>query len=130
MPTFAAVDIGSNSVRLKIAELTRGRLSTIQEDREVTRLGESVFRNGMLDPKAIDQTVKVLRRFHRATTQLGVDKIRAVATSALRDARNSSSFTEWVQSATGWRPEIISGIEEGRLIHLGVISHTRVSAGP
>jgi exopolyphosphatase/guanosine-5'-triphosphate,3'-diphosphate pyrophosphatase len=130
MPTFAAVDVGSNSVRLKIAKLIQGRLNTVQEDREVTRLGESVFRNGMLDPKAIDQTVKVLRRFHRSTTQLGVDTVRVVATSALRDARNSSSFIEWVQSATGWRPEIISGIEEGHLIHLGVVSNTRIANGP
>ncbi len=53
MPTFAAVDIGSNSVRLKIARLTRHRLSEIHEDREVTRLGESVFRNGFLSPEAI-----------------------------------------------------------------------------
>jgi exopolyphosphatase / guanosine-5'-triphosphate,3'-diphosphate pyrophosphatase len=130
MPTFAAVDVGSNSVRLKIAKLTRGRLTSVKEDREVTRLGESVFRNGMLDPKAIDQTVKVLRRFHRSATQLGVDSVRVVATSALRDARNASSFLEWVRSSTGWHPEIISGIEEGRLIHLGVIANTRVKKWP
>jgi len=66
MPTFAAVDIGSNSVRLKIARLQRGRLINIHEDREVTRLGESVFRSGFLSPEAIALTVKVLRRFHRA----------------------------------------------------------------
>jgi exopolyphosphatase / guanosine-5'-triphosphate,3'-diphosphate pyrophosphatase len=130
MPIFAAVDVGSNSVRLKIASLRHGQLKTIAEDREVTRLGESVFRNGMLDPKAIDQTVKVLRRFHRTVTKLGVDTVRVVATSALRDAGNSSSFAEWVQSATGWHPEIISGIEEGRLIHLGVVSNTRITTWP
>jgi exopolyphosphatase/guanosine-5'-triphosphate,3'-diphosphate pyrophosphatase len=130
MPTFAAVDVGSNSVRLKIAKLVQGRLQTLHEDREVTRLGESVFRSGMVAPEAIAQTVKVLSRFHRAATAAGTDKVRVVATSALRDARNSSSFLEWVRSATGWRPEIISGIEEGRLIHLGVISNTRVGAGP
>ena len=130
MPTFAAVDVGSNSVRLKIAKLVQGRLQTLHEDREVTRLGESVFRGGMVAPEAIAQTVKVLSRFHRAATAAGTDKVRVVATSALRDARNSSSFLEWVRSATGWRPEIITGIEEGRLIHLGIISNTRVAAVP
>jgi exopolyphosphatase/guanosine-5'-triphosphate,3'-diphosphate pyrophosphatase len=130
MPTFAAVDLGSNSVRLKIARLVRGRLETIHEDREVTRLGESVFRNGLLDPKAIAHTVKVLRRFHRAATEAGVDRARVVATSAMRDTRNASSFIEWVRSTTGWRVEIISGIEEGRLIHLGVISNSRLNTWP
>jgi exopolyphosphatase/guanosine-5'-triphosphate,3'-diphosphate pyrophosphatase len=66
MPTFAAVDIGSNSVRLKISRLVAHRLVEIHEDREVTRLGESVFRSGFLSPEAIALTVKVLRRFHRA----------------------------------------------------------------
>jgi exopolyphosphatase/guanosine-5'-triphosphate,3'-diphosphate pyrophosphatase len=130
MPTFAAVDVGSNSVRLKIAKLVRGKLETVHEDREVTRLGESVFRGGLLEPKAITQTVRVLSRFHRAATSAGADRVRIVATSAVRDARNASSFLEWVRSETGWNPEIISGIEEGRLIHLGVLSNMRISTWP
>ena len=103
MPTFAAVDIGSNSVRLKIARLAAHRLVEIHEDREVTRLGESVFRSGFLSPEAIAITVKVLRRFHRAVQNAGADTVRVVATSALRDARNSRAFLEWVRSTTGWR---------------------------
>jgi len=130
MPTLAAVDIGSNSVRLKIARLSRHRLLAIHEDREVTRLGESVFRTGFLSPKAIAYTVKVLRRFHRAAENFGVDAVRVVATSALREARNSHAFVEWVRSATGWNLEIISGLEEARLIHLGVTSTLRVGASP
>jgi len=127
MPTFAAVDIGSNSVRLKISRLTRQRLLEIHEDREVTRLGESVFRSGFLSPEAIANTVKVLRRFHRAVQRIGADSVRVVATSALRDARNSQAFMEWVHSATGWNVEIISGLEEARLIHLGLTSTLRVN---
>jgi exopolyphosphatase/guanosine-5'-triphosphate,3'-diphosphate pyrophosphatase len=130
MPTFAAVDIGSNSVRLKISRLESGRLVEIHEDREVTRLGESVFRNGFLSPEAIALTVKVLRRFHRAAQREGADTVRVVATSALRDARNSRAFLEWVRSATGWRVEIISGLEEARLIHLGLTSSLRVNSSP
>jgi exopolyphosphatase/guanosine-5'-triphosphate,3'-diphosphate pyrophosphatase len=130
MPTFAAVDIGSNSVRLKISRLVSHRLVEIQEDREVTRLGESVFRSGFLSPEAIALTVKVLRRFHRAAQKVGADSVRVVATSALRDARNSRAFLEWVRSATGWRVEIISGLEEARLIHLGLTSTMRVNTSP
>ncbi|HTW56696.1 MAG TPA: Ppx/GppA phosphatase family protein [Terriglobales bacterium] len=130
MPTFAAVDIGSNSVRLKIARLQSGRLKSLHEDREVTRLGEGVFRSGFLTPESMAETVKVLRRFHRSTQQIVTDTVRVVATSALRDARNSQAFLEWVRSATGWRVEIISGVEEARLIHLGLVSGPRIDRSP
>src|SRR5579863_4238710 len=130
MPTFAAVDIGSNSVRLKIARLQAGRLRALHEDREVTRLGAGVFGSGFLTPDSMAETVKVLRRFHRATQQIVTDKVRVVATSALRDARNSQAFLEWVRSATGWWVEIISGVEEARLIHLGLVAGSRVDSSP
>src|SRR6266536_2917809 len=99
MPTFAAVDIGSNSCRLKIATVQQHRLKTLHEDREVTRLGESVFQTGVISPESM------------------------AATSAMRDARNAAAFTEWVKATTGWSVEVISGLEEGRLIHLGVVTH-------
>jgi exopolyphosphatase / guanosine-5'-triphosphate,3'-diphosphate pyrophosphatase len=130
MPTFAAVDIGSNSVRLKVARLQGRRLAPVHEDREVTRLGEGAFRSGFLTPESMAETVKVLRRFHRATQQIVTDSVRVVATSALRDARNSQAFLEWVRSATGWKVEIISGLEEARLIHLGLVSNPRVDSAP
>ncbi len=123
MPTFAAIDIGSNSCRLKIASLQMHRLKTLHEDREVTRLGESVFETGMISPEAMAATIAALKRFHKAVQVHVVDKVRVVATSAMRDARNAAAFTEWVKAATGWNVEVISGLEEGRLIHLGVVTH-------
>ncbi|HVP64987.1 MAG TPA: Ppx/GppA phosphatase family protein [candidate division Zixibacteria bacterium] len=128
MPIFGAVDIGANSVRLKIAELVRSRFVVLHEDREVTRLGESVFRTGALDPEAMANAVRVLRRFHRATQNCGAERVRVVATSALRDAENATAFTQWVFATTGWNIEIITGLEEGRLIHLGVMANTRMGA--
>src|SRR6266849_636191 len=125
MPVFAAVDIGSNSVRLSIAELRRGRLIPLHQDREVTRLGEGVFRDGTLNPQAMAHTLKVLRRFHRAVQSYAVERTRVVATSAMRDSNNARLFTEWVKTVTGWKLEVISGLEEGRLIHLGVIANLR-----
>jgi exopolyphosphatase/guanosine-5'-triphosphate,3'-diphosphate pyrophosphatase len=120
MPTFAAIDIGSNSCRLKIAKVAAHRLKTLAEDREVTRLGASVFDTGLISPEAMAATLRVLKRFQRAVQAHGVDRIRVVATSAMRDARNAAAFQAWVKAETGWNVEIISGLEEGRLIHLGV----------
>ncbi len=129
MPTFAAVDIGSNSCRMKIASVHMHRLKTLHEDREVVRLGESVFETGLLSPEAMANTIGALKRFHKAVQEHAVDTIRVVATSAMRDARNAEAFTTWVKSATGWNVEVISGLEEGRLIHLGVVSHERGARG-
>jgi exopolyphosphatase/guanosine-5'-triphosphate,3'-diphosphate pyrophosphatase len=125
MPVFAAVDIGSNSVRLSIAELRRGRLIALHQDREVTRLGEGVFRDGNLNPQSMAHTLKVLRRFHRTVQSYAVERTRVVATSALRDSNNAHVFADWLKTVTGWTLEIITGLEEGRLIHLGVVSNLR-----
>ena len=123
MPTFAAVDIGSNSCRLAIATVQQHRLKTLHEDREVTRLGESVFETGVISPEAMANTIRALKRFHKAVSSHVVDQVRVVATSATRDARNAEAFRAWVKSATGWNVEVISGLEEGRLIHLGVVTY-------
>lgn len=123
MRTFAAIDIGSNSCRLAIASVVQHKLKTLHEDREVTRLGESVFETGVISPEAMANTIKALKRFHKAVQAHVVDSVRVVATSAMRDARNSEAFRAWVKSTTGWSVETISGLEEGRLIHLGVVTH-------
>ena len=122
MPTFAAIDIGSNSCRLKIAKVVTHQLRTLHEDREVTRLGGSVFATGLVSPEAMAATLRALKRFQRAVQSHGVDQIRVVATAAMRDARNAAAFQAWVKAETGWNMETISGLEEGRLIHQGIVS--------
>jgi exopolyphosphatase/guanosine-5'-triphosphate,3'-diphosphate pyrophosphatase len=121
MPTFAAIDVGSNSCRLKIAKVIAHQLKTLHEDREVTRLGASVFESGQVSPEAMAVTLQALKRFQRSVQLHGADQIRVVATSAMRDARNAAVFQARVKEETGWNLEIISGLEEGRLIHLGVM---------
>lgn len=121
MPVFAAIDVGSNSCRLKISRTVAHQLRTLHEDREVTRLGASVFESGLISPEAMALTLRTLKRFQRAVQAHGVDQIRVVATAALRDARNGPAFQAWVKAETGWNLEIISGLEEGRLIHLGLM---------
>lgn len=127
--TFAAVDIGSNSCRLKIARVVAHRLKTLHEDRDVTRLGTSVFDSGLISPEAMAGTLRALKRFQRSVQAHGVDQIRVVATAAMRDARNSSAFLEWAKAETGWTIEIISGLEEGRLIHHGMMANEPGTAG-
>ena len=122
MPTFAAIDIGSNSVRLKIARVVAHQLKSLHEDREVTRLGASVFESGLVSPEAMAATLRALKRFQRAVQSHAVDRIRVVATAAMREARNGTAFQAWVKAETGWEMEIISGLEEGRLIHHGIMS--------
>ena len=122
MSTFAAIDVGSNSCRLKIARVVAHQLKTLHEDREITRLGSSVFESGLVSPEAMAATLRALKRFQRAVQEHGADQIRVVATSAMRDARNASAFQAWVKAETGWNMEVISGLEEGRLIHRGLMS--------
>src|ERR1700743_1675490 len=100
MPIFAAIDIGSNSCRLKIARVVAHRLKTLHEDREVTRLGSSVFESGLVSPEAMALTLRALKRFQRAVQAHAADKIRVVATAAMRDARNSEAFLEWAKAET------------------------------
>jgi exopolyphosphatase/guanosine-5'-triphosphate,3'-diphosphate pyrophosphatase len=129
MQTFAAIDIGSNSCRLKIARVVQHRLQVVHEDREVTRLGASVFEAGLVSPDAMASTLRALKRFYKAVQLHGADQVRAVATAAMRDARNGRAFLAWVKDETGWDVEIISGLEEGRLIHRGVMDNESGVAG-
>jgi exopolyphosphatase/guanosine-5'-triphosphate,3'-diphosphate pyrophosphatase len=129
MPVFAAIDVGSNSCRLKIARVVAHRLKTLHEDREVTRLGASVFESGLVSPESMAATLRALKRFQRAAQTHAADRIRIVATSAMRDARNADAFQAWIKAETGWHLEIISGLEEGRLIHHGVMAGEPAATG-
>jgi exopolyphosphatase/guanosine-5'-triphosphate,3'-diphosphate pyrophosphatase len=121
MPRYAAIDIGSNSVRLAVAEVETGRPArTLASEREVTRLGTSVFSEGSVSKEAMDNLCRVLERFRAIIERHHVMGARAVATSAVRDARNQDEFLRRVTLSAGVPVEIISGIEEARLIHAGV----------
>jgi exopolyphosphatase / guanosine-5'-triphosphate,3'-diphosphate pyrophosphatase len=123
MARYAAVDIGSNSVRMLAAEVLPGSSArTLASDREVTRLGASVFTTGRVSVEAMDSVCSVLRRFAESWSKLEVLGVRAVATSAIRDASNQADFIARASEALGSPVEIISGQEEARLIYLGVQS--------
>lgn len=121
MPRYAAIDIGSNSVRMQVAEIGPAQpLSVLAADREVTRLGSSVFRDGRISEQAMDTVTAVLARFAAAWQPFDVAGVRAVATSAVRDASNQHEFIDRASEAARAPVEIISGTEEARLIQLGV----------
>jgi exopolyphosphatase/guanosine-5'-triphosphate,3'-diphosphate pyrophosphatase len=121
MPRYAAIDIGSNSVRMLAAEAEPGSgIRPLASDREVTRLGQSVFRTGRVSQEATDLVSTVLSRMAQTYRELNVLGIRAVATAAIRDASNQQDFLKRASEAVGSPVETISGQEEARLIHLGV----------
>jgi len=123
VPRYAAIDIGSNSIRMEAAEIAAGQPPRIlASDREVTRLGESVFRTGSVSDDAMQATCVVLARMAELYRKLDVVGVRAVATSAIRDAHNQKVFLDRATQAAGTPVEIISGREEARLIYLGVES--------
>ena len=102
------------------AEVSHGETQILEQDRQVTRLGESVFREGKISKEALDFLCATLARMSAAYSRLNTIGIRAVATSAVRDASNQDEFLQRTSSALGTKVEIISGPEEARLIHLGV----------
>src|SRR3954469_10302054 len=119
MPRYAAVDIGSNSMRMQTAEVVPGSEPKIlAAEREVTRLGASVFRSGWISADAMDFVCSVLARFAESYRSLDVVGVRVVATSAVRDASNQEEFIQKASAAVGTHVEVISGLEEARLIHL------------
>lgn len=123
MLRYAAVDIGSNSTRMLAAEVSPGaRPTVLAAEREVTRLGQSVFRDGRISVQAMEETLRVLARMAETYHKLGVVGVRAVATSAVRDAANQAEFLTRASAALGTAVESITGREEARLIHQGVVS--------
>ncbi len=123
MARYVAVDIGSNSVRMQAAEvLPGGGTRVLASDRDVTRLGASVFSTGRVSAEAMKFVCQTLARMADTYGKLDIAGVRAVATSAVRDAANQQEFIERASEALGSPVETISGQEEARLIHLGVQS--------
>ncbi len=102
------------------ADVSHGATTVLAQDRQVTRLGESVFRTGRISDEAMNFLVATLSRMAAAYSRLNIVGVRVVATSAVRDASNQQEFLQRAGEALGTHVEIISGPEEARLIHLGV----------
>ena len=116
-----AIDIGTNSVRLLIAEQDNDGLNKLVNRLRTPRLGEGIHQSGYLNEKAILRTIKVLREYKEIIADYDA-KVIAVATSAVRDAKNQDIFLKRVKGETGIDIKVIKGTEEARLSYLGVIS--------
>lgn len=121
MTRVAAVDCGTNSVRLLVADIDpeAGTLVDLDRRMEITRLGQGVDRTGRLDPEALARTLAVLREYARTVRDRGAAALRVAATSATRDAANRADFVRGVRDILGVEPEVLSGDEEAALSYVG-----------
>ena len=117
----AAIDCGTNSIRLLVADVDpgRGTLTDVDRRMEIVRLGQGVDTTGRLAPDALDRTLAALGGYAAAITRLGAADVRMVATSATRDASNAAEFIRRVTEVLGAGPEVLSGDEEARLSFTG-----------
>jgi exopolyphosphatase / guanosine-5'-triphosphate,3'-diphosphate pyrophosphatase len=119
---IAAIDVGSNAMRMVVGEVDESwRVNTLENVRLPVRLGQDVFSRGTLEKATIQQTEEAFLRFRHMAENYNVQKMRAVATSAAREASNGDLLIDRVFRASGIELELISGEEEARLIHQAVI---------
>jgi exopolyphosphatase/guanosine-5'-triphosphate,3'-diphosphate pyrophosphatase len=128
----AAIDCGTNSIRLLVADLPPqgGALVDVVRRMEIVRLGQGVDRTGALDPAAIERTRIALADYAAQLESLGAARVRMVATSATRDATNADDFRAMVTATLGVAPEVVTGDEEARLSFLGATGGLPASAEP
>ncbi len=119
---YAALDLGSNSFHLLLAEFRDQRMVRLHTDRSMVRLAEGLDEERNLDPAIAQRALASLQRFHPVLAELPGDHIRVVGTNTLRAAANADGFLESAESILGAPIEIISGIEEARLIYSGVMA--------
>ena len=130
MARVAAVDCGTNSIRLLVADVTQAGMRDVHREMRVVRLGQGVDATGVLAPEAIERTRVALADYTAIMLRKGVERVRMVATSATRDAANRDDFFTMVRSTLGAEAEVISGDEEARLSFDGAVGELDPDDGP
>lgn len=121
MPNIiSAIDIGSNAIRMIVAEANLPHFRIIKKFRAPVRLGKDVFRQGQISPKTQNAALQAFLKFAEVNKKYGVENCRAVATSAVRESKNKDAFVKSILDLSKIKIEVIDGIEEARLIHLAV----------
>ena len=123
------IDLGSNSARLVIVRLFGNHFMVEDELKESVRLGQDMERDGFLKPQRVAETIKTLKMFRRLCDASGVTRIIAVATAAVRRAKNQRSFLDEIQATCGIRVEVLSEEEEATLVYRGVINSMDIPKG-
>jgi len=127
---IAAIDCGTNSIRLLIADISGGKFKEVLRDMEIVRLGQGVDENKSFHPDAINRTLAAVEKFKNQLAGKGVEKIRFCATSATRDAANRDLFIDGVRQILGVEVEVIPGEEEARLSFNGATKELLQSDAP
>ncbi|CAB4745448.1 MAG: exopolyphosphatase [Actinobacteria bacterium] len=130
MTRVAAIDCGTNSIRLLIADIDNGNFREVSRTMEIVRLGQGVDKTKSFHPDAIDRTLAAVQLFSAEISKRGATKIRFCATSATRDATNRDLFIDGVESILGIKPEVIPGEEEAALSFIGATKELALSDGP
>jgi len=130
MSRVAAIDCGTNSIRLLIADIDGDNFREVVREMEIVRLGQGVDKHKAFDPEAIERTLAATRKFAEIIASKGVEKIRFCATSATRDARNRDLFIDGVREILGIEPEVIPGTEEAALSFMGATKELKGIGGP
>ena len=130
MSRVAAIDCGTNSIRLLIADISGGKFKEVLRDMEIVRLGQGVDENKSFHPDAINRTLAAVEKFKNQLAGKGVEKIRFCATSATRDAANRDLFIDGVRQILGVEVEVIPGEEEARLSFNGATKELLQSDAP
>ncbi len=130
MTTLAAIDAGSNAMRLVVGRPGRnGGVEVVKNSREAVRLGKDVFAGGRMSRKLMKAATQAFRRFQDTIDEWGVEHTVAVGTSALREADNRDELLDRVHRKTGIEVNVIGGLEEARLVHLAVSRKIDISEG-
>ena len=128
---LAAIDVGSNSLHMVIADVSAdGRIEVVDRVKEMVRLGRSAFTTGHLTPEAMHLATSTLTTFGRLARARHVERLRIVATSAVREARNGAAFVRRLRRQTGLPVRVISGAEEARLIYRAARYALGLDGGP
>ena len=130
MSRVAAIDCGTNSIRLLIVDITEGNFKEVLRTMEIVRLGQGVDQNKSFHPDAIARTLSAVEKFAQLIASKGVEKIRFCATSATRDASNRELFTNGVKKILGVEVEVIPGEQEAALSFIGATKELSQSDGP
>ena len=122
MVKVASIDLGSNSTRMLIAEITNGTLTTIYKEHQVTRMADKLSESKIISKEATKRVLKVLAGYFKTINKNNVENIQIVGTAALRDAKNSQEITQLIEKKFGFEVDIVSGEEEGVLTSVGVLN--------
>ncbi len=130
MVRVAAIDCGTNSIRLLVADLSAGRLTDVHREMRIVRLGQDVDATGRLAADALERTRVALTDYAAISRSAGAERVRMVATSATRDAANREDFFAMVRHTLGTDAEVITGDEEARLSFTGAVGDLYPADGP